>query len=144
MTALLPGAPRSVEAAEFWDAMADGRLLVQQCVHCGRWRAPRTVTCPDCGCWDSRWLPPPGPARLVTCTVVRRAPSAEWGEHAPYGVAIVEPAPGCRLLAGTDWLPDAADLGRPVVVTVVAGEGGPRLVASRAEEKDTDGAETTA
>ncbi|MQA24115.1 MAG: DNA-binding protein [Micromonosporaceae bacterium] len=129
----LPGAPRSTEAAEFWNALGggDGTLLRQECVQCGRSRLPRTAMCPYCGGWESHWRPVTGPARLVTFTVIRRAPSPEWAAHAPYGVAIVEVAPGCRVLVNTDWLPEHADLGRPVVVAVETGDGGPRLVASR-------------
>lgn len=39
----------------YWEGLAQGRLLMQHCDNCGRWRWPAVFRCGDCGAWAPPW-----------------------------------------------------------------------------------------
>jgi uncharacterized OB-fold protein len=71
------------ENAPFWEAAAQGQLLLKHCLDCLRphW-FPRTV-CPLCGSDHLEWKPSPGRGEVHSFSVVRRAAQ-------PYVLAFVK------------------------------------------------------
>jgi uncharacterized OB-fold protein len=102
----------------FWQAGAEGRLLMQKCSHCGTFRWPASAFCPQCRRQGVEWVPP-GQARIYSYTVlpVRGADTDAPPQWRIPALVEFEDAPGVRLvsvLAGAD--PQALRIGDPVEV----------------------------
>jgi len=111
--------PRSREAAPFWDAALEGRLVLPVCDSCGHhiWY-PRDA-CSACGHDSVTWTEMSGQGTVYARTIARRG-MGPWKEAAPYVVAYVELAEGPRILTNvvTDD-PESVQVGAPVVATFV-------------------------
>jgi uncharacterized OB-fold protein len=102
VTTLIPGthlplpAPSPISTA-FWEAAAEGRLLVPECLRCGlRFFVPEPV-CPNC--WSDRWSwsESPGYGTLYSATTVHRAPTE--GVVVPYIIAVVDLDDGWTMMS---------------------------------------------
>lgn len=112
----LPARPPEVtpETAPFWEATAEGRLVLPRCDECGLvvWY-PRSI-CPDCGSGSLTWTELSGRGTVYSRTIQRRA-HGRWAEHAPYVIAYVELEEGPRVLADVDADdPESVRIGDPV------------------------------
>lgn len=87
----------TLETQPFWDAAAEGRLVLPRCAACGFviWY-PRRF-CPDCGGREVRWFEASGDGAVYSFTVTRKGQGA-WRDAGPYVVAYVELAEGPRLM----------------------------------------------
>ena len=83
----------------YWDAAAEGRLLIQRCPGCGHHQFYPRRHCAHCFAPDPVWHPASGRGRVHTYTVVRQTPNAEFGGDCPYLLAIIELDEGPRLTA---------------------------------------------
>lgn len=72
----------------FWDAAAQGRLLLPLCNACGRHFFRPEVACTHCFATDWQWVPASGRGTLYAYTVVHRAPAP--GFAVPFVLAVVE------------------------------------------------------
>ena len=112
--------PYSPEAAPFWAAAAEGRLVLPRCDACATviWY-PRSW-CPACGSDTVTWTELSGRGTVYAVTVLRRG-MGPWADAAPFAVAYVELEEGPRLLTNvvTDR-PDGVRIGDAVVATFVA------------------------
>ncbi|MFE7834648.1 Zn-ribbon domain-containing OB-fold protein [Streptomyces sp. NPDC057474] len=84
----------------YWDAAADGRLLLRRCEAAGCGRAhhyPREF-CPYCWSEDVRWEEASGRATLYTWSVVHRNDLPPFGERTPYVAAVVDLVEGPRMM----------------------------------------------
>ncbi|MDN3023298.1 Zn-ribbon domain-containing OB-fold protein [Streptomyces sp. S.PB5] len=93
----------------YWDAAAEGRLLVRRCGACGRVHHYPREFCPHCWSEDVTWEPASGRAELYTWSVVHRNDLPPFGERTPYVAAVVRLAEGPRMMtevvdAGEDEL----------------------------------------
>ena len=81
----------------FWDATAEGRLMLPRCGGCGQFRWPPGPFCPNCQSQAVEWAAS-GPAQIYSFTIVRDRTADPGAIHAP---ALVEfpQAGGVRLLA---------------------------------------------
>lgn len=124
-TTPLPAPAPSVnpETQPFWDATAEGRLLLKRCNACRStiWY-PRAM-CPECGSTDTEWFEGSGRGTVYSCTVNYKGDGAY--RAAPYVLAYVELEEGPRIMTnivGTD--PTQVSIGQPVkVVFEPTGEG---------------------
>lgn len=91
--------PYAPSADAFWEAVDEGRLVVQECTSCGSHYLPPRYRCPRCGSLQLRWRDHHGRGRLVSATVVQRGASDYFKERVPYVVAIAELDGGARLMA---------------------------------------------
>ncbi|MEU6391842.1 Zn-ribbon domain-containing OB-fold protein [Streptomyces sp. NPDC046939] len=85
----------------YWDACAEGRLLLRQCDACGRAHHYPREFCPYC--WNDdpgtvRWRAASGRAVLYTWSVVHRNDLSPFGERTPYVAAVVDLAEGPRMM----------------------------------------------
>jgi uncharacterized OB-fold protein len=115
----IPGPPVTDETRPFWDAAAQGRLLIKQCTACGRPHYyPRSI-CPHCGSDRTEWREASGRGTIYTYSVMRRVP-------VPYAIAYVTLAEGVTMMTGlVDCDLDAIRIGQPVRVSFKATEDGP-------------------
>jgi uncharacterized protein len=113
-----PAGPASweQEAAPFWSAAAEGRLILQRCDNCGSYVHYPRSHCPRCLSSDLEWCESAGDGTVYSFTVVHRAaPGA--GLTAPYVVALIELDGGVRLLSNVVGSPvDDVSVGMRVAV----------------------------
>lgn len=100
--------------AAYWDAAADGRLVLPWCRACARafWY-PRGF-CPRCGGEELEWREASGDATVYSWTIVRRA-GGPWAEALPFVLAHVALAEGPVVPANlVDVAADDLVVGLPV------------------------------
>lgn len=83
------------EAAPWWEATRERRLLVQRCLDCGRHQLYPRAICAACHQTRLEFVAASGEGVVYSHSTLHRAPP---GFEAPYVVAIVRLAEGPRLL----------------------------------------------
>ena len=111
-------APPVTELSEgFWQAMREGRLVIQRCTACGVLRHYPQPMCPACRALGFDWAPVSGRGTIYSYTVAHRAFHPAWQAHVPYAIATIELDEGVRMvcdLLGTP--PEAVAIGARVEV----------------------------
>lgn len=114
----LPAVDRDERSAAFFDAARNGRLLLQRCRDSGTIATPNAQTCPECGSSAFEAIPASGLGRLISWTVVHRAPTSILADAVPYLAAVVELEEGpwllVRLLASSGAKDGRLGVGAPV------------------------------
>jgi uncharacterized OB-fold protein len=106
-------------SAPYWQAAAEGRLLIQQCPSCGNRQWYPRALCTACGA-DPEWLECSGQGKVHTFTVVRQYGARPFREELPYVIAMVELDEGPMMLGAiTDCEPDDVRIDLPVDVYFV-------------------------
>lgn len=82
----------------YWDALAEGRLIYQECRQCGAAWLPPRPQCPQCLEAAPYWRPAAGMGRVVSWVVYHHAYAAHLEPRIPYDVTIVQLDEGPRLL----------------------------------------------
>ncbi|MEJ8635654.1 MULTISPECIES: Zn-ribbon domain-containing OB-fold protein [Streptomyces] len=82
----------------FWEAAAEGRLLIRRCGDCGRAHHYPREFCPFCWSEDVVWERASGRATLYTWSVVHRNDLPPFGDRVPYTAAVVDLAEGPRMM----------------------------------------------
>lgn len=112
-------APESnVEIQPFWDATAEGKLLLKKCNGCGEIHYyPRTI-CPFCFSDDTVWIEASGKGTIYSYSVIRRV-------EVPYVMAYVTLEEGPTMMTNIiDCDMDAVRIDMAVKVSFVdTGEG---------------------
>jgi uncharacterized OB-fold protein len=111
--------PVNPETQAFWDAAAEGKLLVKKCADCDEVHFYPRNLCPFCFSDRTEWTQASGNATIYTYSVMRRAP-------VPYAIAYVELAEGPRIMTNiVDCDLDAIRVGQPVRLVFKPSDGGP-------------------
>ncbi|MGW0906941.1 Zn-ribbon domain-containing OB-fold protein [Streptomyces sp. NPDC002853] len=82
----------------YWDAAADGQLLIRRCGGCGKAHHYPREFCPHCWSEDVTWERASGAATLYTWSVVHRNDLPPFGSRVPYVAAVVDLAEGPRMM----------------------------------------------
>ncbi|WBO65617.1 Zn-ribbon domain-containing OB-fold protein [Streptomyces camelliae] len=82
----------------YWEAAAEGRLLIRRCGACGRAHHYPREFCPHCWSEDVTWEEASGRATLYTWSTVHRNDLPPFGERTPYIAAVVDLAEGPRMM----------------------------------------------
>jgi uncharacterized protein len=100
MTANLPvrKVDVSVETKPFWDATAEGRLVLPRCTQCAATLWMPKAFCPLCGSSAVEWIPTSGQGVVYSFSITRKG-AGVWAEHSPYVIAYVELDEGPRVLS---------------------------------------------
>ncbi|MGI4800554.1 MAG: Zn-ribbon domain-containing OB-fold protein [Janthinobacterium lividum] len=77
-------------------------LVVHGCVACGHHWYFRRVFCPNCGSATLTATASAGLGTVYAVTRVDRAPSPEWRDLAPYGIALIDLDEGVRAMTQAD------------------------------------------
>ena len=124
---MMSGSERTIPAPEpnpetkpFWDAAAEGKLLIKRCRACGEAHYyPRTL-CPHCFSAETAWQEAKGEGTIYSYSVVRR------GAPVPYAIAYVTLAEGVTMMTNiVDCDLDTVRIGQRVRVVFKPSEGGP-------------------
>ena len=115
MTWHLPQA--DIETKPYWDAAAEGKLLIKHCNACGRAFFYPRDHCPRCWSTDTTWLEASGRGKIYTFTVVHTNDLPPFKDRVPYVIAIVELDEGVRMTTNIEGVePDAVRCDMPVQV----------------------------
>lgn len=100
----------------YWQAAAEGRLLIQECPKCHHRQWYPRALCTACAA-DPEWLECSGRGTVHTFTVVRQFGMKPFRDELPYVVAMVDLEEGPRIMgAVTDCDPDDVRIGMGVEV----------------------------
>ncbi|MBD3010689.1 Zn-ribbon domain-containing OB-fold protein [Streptomyces sp. 5-10] len=90
----------------YWDAAAEGRLLIRRCGGCGRAHHYPREFCPYCWSANVAWEAASGAASLYTWSVVHRNDLPPFGARVPYTAAVVDLAEGPRMMTELIEVPE--------------------------------------
>ena len=96
----------------FWDGAAEGRLRLPFCLETQHFFWPPSPSSPFADGGGVGWRERPAEGVLLSRVTYRRAFQQAFATRLPYGIALVEVAPGVRLQAHLPD-PDGADAPRP-------------------------------
>ncbi len=98
----------------YFEAAAQGRLLIQRCPNCDHRQFPPKLICTGCG-GDPEWLEASGAGVINTFTVVRRHGVEPFKSLAPFVLAMVDLPEGVRLMGNVTGIDlESARVGQPV------------------------------
>lgn len=86
------------ETRPFWEGCAQGELRFQQCAACGAVQLIPRALCERCHGRELAWKTSARQGRLLSYTVVHRAPVPAFKADVPYVIAIVHMDEGFRLM----------------------------------------------
>lgn len=114
----IPAPEANPETRPFWEAAAQGRLLIKMCTSCQRPHYyPRSI-CPLCGSDTTEWVQASGRGTVYSYSVMRRVP-------VPYALAYVTLEEGVTMMTNiVDCDLDAIHIGQRVQVVFKPTEGG--------------------
>ncbi|MER6997504.1 Zn-ribbon domain-containing OB-fold protein [Streptomyces sp. NPDC000410] len=114
----------------YWDAAAEGRLLLRRCRTCTKAHHYPREFCPRCWSDDVRWEPASGRATLYTWSVVHRNDLPPFGDRTPYTAAVVDLVEGPRMMTEIVECAEAdLRIGMELEVTFRGGADGAPAVA---------------
>jgi uncharacterized OB-fold protein len=115
----IPAPEANPETRLFWDAAAQGRLLIGKCKACGKPHYYPRALCPFCGSDATEWVEAGGGGSVYSYSVMRRVP-------VPYALAYVTLDEGVTMMTNiVDCDLDAIRIGQRVRVVFKPTEGGP-------------------
>ena len=115
----IPAPEANPETKPFWDAAAEGRLLIKKCVTCGQVHFYPRAICPFCGSDKTVWMTASGRGTVYSYSVMRRVPI-------PYALAYVTLEEGVTMMTNiVECDLDAIGIGQRVTVVFKPSEGGP-------------------
>ena len=113
-----PLPPVNAESAPYWEACAEGRLVLQRCRACGEHQFYPRLVCMACGGDALDWTEASGRGTLQTFTLIRRAVSAAFEADVPYVVGLVELDEGPTMMTNVLAADaEALEIGQRVRVT---------------------------
>lgn len=119
----------------WWEAAAEGRLVIQRCTACATLRHPPAPACAACLCFDWDAVTASGRATVHSFTVSHHPqhPSFDY----PLVIALVTLEEGTRLVVSCDIPRERISIGMPVQVGFRTDENGTPLatITERTEEK---------
>ena len=103
----------------FWDATAQGKLLIKKCTACGEPHFYPRTHCPFCFSDKTEWVEASGNGTVYTYSVMRRAP-------VPYAIAYVTLAEGPTMMTNiVDCDLNSIKVGQAVRLVFKPSDGGP-------------------
>jgi uncharacterized OB-fold protein len=121
------------DSAPYWQALLDGKLLVQKCTECGDYQLYPRDRCLACR-GPVTFVEASGRGTIYSFTVIRQNYARPFRDWIPYVVALVELEEGPRLMTNViDCDPEAVQVGAAVEATfeVVSDDAGIALFTLR-------------
>ena len=115
----IPAPAVNPENKAFFDAAAQGKLLIKKCTACGEFHHYPRALCPFCGSDATEWQAASGAGAIYSYSVMRRA-------EVPYAIAYVTLDEGVTMLTNlVDCDFDALRIGQRVRLVFKPTDGGP-------------------
>ena len=128
-----PGVAADDPSVEYWRALAERRIRLEQCGACGRHRVVPMPSCPWCGDPATTIVDAVGTGHVYSWITVHRAFDDRHAGDVPYTVAAVELTESCRVFARLEADPDAVTIGLALAARYVAHDGWTELRFAPAE-----------
>ncbi len=80
----------------WWDALADGRLMLPRCANCGRCSFPPMPSCPHCAGTAFERIDASGRGSVYSWVVARYALDPAFSADVPYALVVVDLEEGAR------------------------------------------------
>lgn len=109
------------DSRPFWDALRDGRVIVQSCAVCGRHRFPRLAWCPWCATEGGEEVEVSGAGTVYSFVRAHRALTEAMATEVPYTIATVTLDGGARMV-GRAEPSESVVIGATVVAVFVPHE----------------------
>ena len=107
------------EIKPFFDAAAQGNLMLKKCAACGQSHFYPRAICPYCASDRTEWVTSSGRGTIYSYSVMRRVP-------VPYAIAYVTLEEGVTMMTNiVDCDLDAIKIGQAVRLVFRPSEGGP-------------------
>lgn len=114
----LPERSVADEAAPYWQAATEERLLIQHCESCEDYVFPPRCACPYCLVDELEWVEAAGTGTVYTFSTLYVPPNPAWEEDVPFTLGIVELDEGAYMFTEiTNCEPEEVELRLPVSVT---------------------------
>ena len=81
--------PVDADEAQFWAALREGELRIQQCASCRAFRHPPRPVCASCGATERSWQAVSGAGVVWSFTVVHPPTLPAFADRTPYGAVVV-------------------------------------------------------
>ena len=130
-TVILKPSPQTSELARpYWEAAAQGKLVLQSCSACGKTRHYPRLLCDACYSDAVTWLPSEGCGTIHSWTVAHHAFHPAFAAELPYALVTIDLDEGVRALGRWRSSPEnpAISIGLPVQGRFEAREGGVDMV----------------
>jgi len=115
----IPAPQVNPEIQPFFDAAAQGRLMIKRCAACGQTHHYPRALCPFCASERTEWVLASGRGTIYSYSVMRRVP-------VPYAIAYVTLEEGVTMMTNiVDCDLDGLHIGQSVTVTFKPTDGGP-------------------
>jgi len=115
----IPAPEPNPETRSFWEAAAQGRLLIGKCRSCGKPHFYPRAMCPLCGSAETEMVQASGRGTVYSYSVMRRVP-------VPYALAYVRLDEDVTMMSNiVDCDLDTIRIGQRVQVIFKPSEGGP-------------------
>ena len=122
-----PSPSASELARPYWEAAAQGKLVLQSCAACGKIRHYPRLLCDACYSDAVTWIPSPAIGKIHSWTVAHHAFHPAFAAELPYTLITVDLDEGVRALGRWRGIVGMS-IGLPVVGKFEAREGGVDLV----------------
>jgi hypothetical protein len=123
-----PSVRVELDAQPYWDATAEGRLLLPRCDRCDVVIWYPKGFCSSCGSFEVSWFEASGRGTVYSCTVTRKG-MGEYRGIEPYVLAYVELEEGPRVMTNVVGCPpEDVAIGMAVVATFEPTGDGPALL----------------
>ena len=107
----------SRDSKPYWDALNEGRLVIQQCAACGKLRHYPRPVCEACYSTDVTWRQVSGRGSVHSWTVAHHPFHPGFKDELPYVLGTVDLEDGVRMIAQLrDVAPADLTVGLPVDV----------------------------
>lgn len=111
----LPLPQPTEEAQPFFDALAEGRLVIQRCTACRTLGHPPKAMCSCCQSTTFEWQPMSGKGEVYSYVVTHQAVHPAFANHTPMATVEVQLVEGPRLTSNLiDVAPADLRIGLPV------------------------------
>ncbi len=106
------------ESQPYWDAAAEGKLLLRSCSDCGAVHHYPRPFCPACWSENVEWVEASGKGTLYTWSTVFVNDMYPFRERLPYIAAVVDLEEGPRMMTNViDAAPEDLSVGMALQVT---------------------------
>jgi uncharacterized OB-fold protein len=123
----------TAELKPFFDGAREGRLVLQKCASCSKFRFPPQELCDHCGAWESSFAPVSGRGEILSFIVVHQVYHPAFAALVPYVVARIRLREGVVLTSNVIGIaPAQVRCGMPVEVTFAQLDGDTILPLFRA------------
>jgi uncharacterized OB-fold protein len=89
--------PLDEDSRPWWQALAEGRLILPRCLSCGRCWFPPSPGCPNCGGERFEWIAASGRGSIYSWVVIGRALHRAFEADVPYTIVAVDLDEGARI-----------------------------------------------